>query len=91
MGLGERNYADSSSMSMVPIVTSRSMSKITFAVLMYAKYAEQPTAIASVGFDYIQHTKKWNMSYCVFPDKAQFSPYREDVRKACEELIPFIA
>ena len=90
MGLGERNYADSTSMSMVPIVTTRSMSKITFAVLMYGHYSEQPLAIASVGFDYIQHTKKWNMTFCIFPDKAKFSPYRAEVQRACEEMLPYV-
>ena len=83
--LGIRN-SSGNSMSIVPVVTTRSMTKITFAVLMYEKDKNSP-AVASVGFDYVTNIKRWNMSFCIFPDKAMYSPFKEDVRRSCEEVI----
>ena len=82
--LGVKN--SNNPMSIVPVVTTRSMTKITFAVLMYEKDTNSP-AVASVGFDYVANIKKWSMSFCIFPDKARYSPFKEDVRRYCEEVI----
>ena len=84
--LGVRN-SNSNSMSIVPVVTTRSMTKITFAVLMYEKDTNKLMAVVSVGFDYVAHIKRWNMSFCIFPDKARFSPFKEEVRRSCEDVI----
>ena len=69
--LGVRN-SNSNSMSIVPVVTTRSMTKITFAVLMYEKDTNKLMAVVSVGFDYVAHIKRWNMSFAYSLTKQDF-------------------